>query len=75
MLLLCPLRINVETYVEATYLAPVLKIKPIIISLLCSNANHRDKLLQSIISYQLFFLEKSPKPKHRDVHLVTVDFR
>ena len=35
--------------------------------------NPRNTLLQSIISFQLFFPEKSPKPKYKHVHLLTVD--
>ena len=36
-------------------LAPVFISKLIIMTLLCSEANPRDKLSQSIISFQLFF--------------------
>ena len=49
--------------------------KPIIITLPCPEANSRNNLSQSIISFQLFFPEKSPKSKHRHVHLLTIDSR
>ena len=75
MPLLCSLRISVQTYIEAPYLAPVFTSKPIIITLLYPEANPHDKLSQSIIYFQLLLPEKSPKPKHRHVHLLTVDFR
>ena len=75
MRLLRSLRVSVQTYIEAPYLAPVFTRKPIIITLLCPGANPRDKLSQSVMSFQLFLPEKSPKPKHRHVHLFTVDSR
>ena len=64
-----------QSYTEGPYLAPVFTSKPIIITLLCPEANPRDKRSQPIISFQLFFQEKSPKPKHRKVHFITVDSR
>ena len=64
-----------KSYTEAPYLAPVLKSKPIIIARLCPEADPRDKLSQSTISFQLLFPEKSPKPKHRHGQLLTVDYR
>ena len=72
MFLLCSLRISVQTYIEAPHLAPVFRSKPTIITLLCPEANPHYKLLQSIISFQLFFPEKLPKPKHmhRLLHMV-----
>ena len=64
-----------QSYIEGPYLAPVFTSKPIIITLLCHEANSRDKLLQPIISFQLFFPEKSLKPKHRHMHFIMVDAR
>ena len=64
-----------QSYIEGPYLAPVFTSKPIIITLLCPEANPRDKRSQPIISFQLFFQEKSLKPNHRQVHFITVDSR
>ena len=44
-----------KPYTEAPYLDPGFISKPIIITLLCPEANPRDKLSLSIISFQLFF--------------------
>ena len=67
--------LSYQSYTEAPYLAPVFTSKPIIITLLCHEANSRDKLLQPIISFQLFFPEKSLKPKHKHMHFIMVDAR
>ena len=75
MPLLCSLRISVQTYIEAPYLAPVFACKPIVVTLLCPEGNPRDKFPQSFISFQLFFPEESPKTKHRHGHLLTVNSR
>ena len=70
MPLLCSLRISVQSIYWATIFSS--SIKPIIITLLCPDANPRDKLSQSIISFQLLFCEKSPKLMHKNGHLLTV---
>ena len=64
-----------KSYIEGPYLALVFTSKPVIITLLCPEANPRDKLSQSIFSFQLFFPEKLLKRKHRQVHFITVDSR
>ena len=64
-----------KPYIDAPYLAPLFTSKPIIITQLCPEVNSRDKLSQSVISFQSLFQEKSPKPKHRHGHLLTVDSR
>ena len=48
----------------APHVAPVFVSKLTIIRLLCAEANPRDKLLQHIISFQLFLPEKSLTPKY-----------
>ena len=64
-----------KPYIEASYTTLVFTSKSIIITLLCLETNPRNKLLQSIISFQLFFPEMSPKPNHGHVHLLTIDSR
>ena len=49
--------------------------KSIIITLLCPDDNPGDELSWPIISFQLFSPEKSLKPNHRWLRLLTVDFR
>ena len=48
-----------KPYIEGPYLVQMFTSKPVVITLLCPEANPRDKLSQSIISFQLFFPEKS----------------
>ena len=64
-----------QSYIEPTYLAPVFTSKRLIITLLCPEANPCDKLSQPIIFFQLFFPEKSLKPKHTHLHFIMVDSR
>ena len=70
MPLLYSLRIRVQTYWGTIFSFSVYKQTNYLLS---PEANPHDEILQSIISFQLFLQEKSPKPKHGDMDLLTVD--